>query len=328
MASPEKKKVEAPVVEQTFAAARMGSVAFREILPVRLVIPESAIKAIYAETYKSTTAQFQEPIMYSSLPMVTSVEEILIDISIAFETSDIFLRRLAESGEELENDEDESDDEDDEDDTERREGESKRAYDKRMRAAKKSGKSDDDDKPAKSLHTFSLGADIELVLDDNNPGAAVLTLRNAGAAPISDESVSSIRECEQFIKLAGLGRKNAEKMDNFLNGLATILEKLNAEESMVSLSGLEEDEDELTGSDNKRVLTATLQTAGSLEQKRADARRNDLTRSYIERLGTLSDVLFKNNGATLLSPGEVQQYANASDMAFNQAWNALIAMVE
>lgn len=270
--------------------------------------------------------------MYASLPMVTSVEEILVDISVAFEAPDVFLRRLTEAGEEVDAADDDADDEDDDeddDDMERRDGESKRAYDKRMRAAKKSGKSkkSDDEKPANTLHTYSLGEDIELVTDDSNPGTAVLTLRNAGSAPISDETVTSIRESTQFIELAGRGEKNATKMENFLNGLASILEKLNAEESMVSLSGLEEDDD-LTSSDSKRALSATLQTAGSLEQRRADARRNDLSRTYVERLGTLSDVLFKNNGATQLTPGELWQYAEASEAAFNSAYNALIATVE
>lgn len=317
MATAAKKNEETQVVEHNHKQQR-ADMRFKEIVPLKLLVPEADIKAIMAETYLSTVARFDE-ISYSRLPMVITEERLSVDLMVAFVAPAIMLANLIEIGEDIE-DEGGQDEEDEPEDVP---GETKREKRKRLAAAAKRA---EEEKPvvASPYAHVDLGNDVELKVSRSNPNEAILIVRDAHIMPIIGEAgdnVTSVRESEQFSALVAGNAERRNKLEAFLGGLNTLIDKLAQEGTMDSLSGLGDDDDMLSSPEAKSALHNIRSDAQTVETRRADDKRSDTMALYTERLESLATRLFKNSNAepVLMSPADLDEYKAEADEAFTEA---------
>lgn len=317
MATATKKSEESQTIEHNHKQMR-ADMRFKEIVPLKLLVPEADIKAIMAETYLSTAARFDE-ISYSRLPMVVTEERLSIDLMVAFVAPAIMLANLVEIGEEVEDE----GDEDEADEPEDIEGETKREKRKRLAAAAKRAEEEAPKTVSAFIHV-ELGNDVELKVSRSNPTEAILIVRDAHVMAISGEAggnVVSVRESEQYAELIGDSAERRAKLEAFLGGLNTLIDKLAQEGTMDSLSGLGDDDDMLNSPESKSALNNIRSDAQTVATRRADDKRSDTMSLYMERLESLATRLFKssNGEPVLLSPADLEEYKTEADEAFTEA---------
>lgn len=185
---------------------------------------------------------------------------------------------------------------------------------------------DEDEKPV----VFILGPNTFLhvhVEEGVASGDVILEVRNAATSDVHTTEMAIV-ENERFLKLCNMSEDNLEKLNATLQKMSRIIQELSKEESTVSVDSLDT-EDEILSGISKGMLRGAMVEAGSLEQRRAEKRRNELTQTLETHRARLEAVVFGKAGErrALLNPneGEIPEEAAA---LFGAAMQMVINEVE
>jgi hypothetical protein len=177
---------------------------------------------------------------------------------------------------------------------------------------------------------YSLGQDInlhvEMNADDEATGEVVLEVRSAAKSKVVSVE-TAIVENERFLKLCNASEENLEKLENSLSKMGRIINELSKEESLVSVASLDTEDEILSGA-SKGALRGALVEAGSLEQRRAAKRREELTQTLETLRSRLEKVVFgKGQIRKLLNPNEMEIPDEATAL-FGSAFQVVVNDVE
>jgi hypothetical protein len=177
---------------------------------------------------------------------------------------------------------------------------------------------------------YSLGQDInlhvEMNADDEATGEVVLEVRSAAKSKVVSVE-TAIVENERFLKLCNASEENLEKLENSLSKMGRIINELSKEESLVSVASLDTEDEILSGA-SKGALRGALVEAGSLEQRRAAKRREELTQTLETLRSRLEKVVFgKGPIRKLLNPNEMEIPDEATAL-FGSAFQVVVNDVE
>lgn len=283
---------------------------YKEIAPLRCMLPASAIEGIIAVPFVSSINRLEQE-SELSMPVVVSSTAVSVDLQLVLNCNPSLLEALASSGTPITV---EADDEEEEDEAPRRGRRGRKA--KAVETVK-----------AAEPERFLLRDGIVLQLHAQDERSALLTIENAGVSS-GEHQTYNIVEHPMYLRMANMSERNADTLADMVEAIAKDIDFLAKESDVLTAAPVEIDMPEGVTPRARNVFKSALGDADSVEMSRITRKREETAARLQTRLNNLGTKVFKVGDVRRLPIQGEMVHESAIEEAYVNALSYVLVTIE